>query len=161
MVKYLFITLFLVGSVSFGQGENLTPEQEKLSFIKGKWTVDGAELTYVEGCDFIQGNHLQCIANSTEDPADNSRSYFSYSALEKVYIYYGLYGSGNTRMLKGQWLDDHFLFEGERQTADKFTRWRVTMKPNNGNIDFMEERSVDHGEWKVSAQFQYEPAPGQ
>jgi len=29
------------------------------------------------------------------------------------------------------------------------------MKPDNGKIDFPEERSIDNGEWKESAKFQY------
>lgn len=145
----------------FGQGDNLTIEQQRLSFIKGSWTIDGSETTYIEICDWIQGNHLQCISTSKEDKADNSISYLSYSALEKVYIYYGLYGSGNSRTLRGLWIDDKFIFEGQRQTADKLTKWRVTMKPNNGKVDFLEERSVDNGDWKESAKFQYKPAPEQ
>lgn len=159
MKKYILISAILACLNCFGQGENLTTEQDRLSFIKGKWTVDGDELIYIEICDWIQGNHLQCVANSKEHKADNSISYFSYSALEKVYIYYGLYGSGNTRTLRGQWIEDRFVFEGQRQTPDKLLRWRVTMKPNNGKIDFLEESSVNGSAWKESASFQYIPAP--
>ena len=55
-----------------------------------------------------------------------------------------------------------FVFEGQRQTGDKLTKWRVTIKPNNGKVvDFLEERSVDNGDWKESARFQYKPAPEQ
>lgn len=161
MRRYILIVTMLTSINCFGQSDNLTVEQERLSFIKGKWTVDGSELSYIEICDWIQGNHLQCIESSKDNKADNSISYFSYSKLENVYIYYGLYGSGNSRTLRGQWIDDRFVFEGQRQTSDKLTKWRVTMKPNNGKIDFLEERSVDNGEWKESARFQYKPAPEQ
>lgn len=161
MIRYILIVAILTSINGFGQSDNLTVKQEKLSFIKGKWTVDGSELTYIEICEWIQGNHLQCISSSKEDEADNSISYFSYSQLEDAYIYYGLYGSGNSRTLRGQWMDDRFVFEGQRQTRDKLTRWRVTMKPNSGKIDFLEERSVDNGEWKETARFQYKPAPEQ
>lgn len=155
---FIVIVAILISVNAFGQGENLTLEQQRLSFIKGKWTIDGSELTYIEICDWIQGNHLQCIATSKENKSDNSISYFSYSALEKVYIYYGLYGGGNSRTLRGQWVEDKFVFEGQRQTPDKLTKWRVTMKPNNGNIDFLEERSINSDEWKENARFQYKPA---
>lgn len=104
-----------------------------------------------------KGNHLQCASESKDSKTDNSISYFSYSALEKVYIYYGLYGSGNSRTLRGHWIQDRFVFEGERQTEDKLTRWRVTMKPTNGKIDFLEEKSIDNSPWKESARFQYKP----
>jgi hypothetical protein len=161
MIRYIFIITILISINSYGQDDSLTIEQKRLSFIKGKWTVNGSELTYIEICDWIQGNHLQCISSSKEDKADNSISYFSYSKSEKVYIYYGLYGNGNSRILRGQWIDDRFVFEGQRQTSEKLTKWRVTMKPNNGKIDFLEERSVDNGEWKEIARFQYKPAPEQ
>jgi hypothetical protein len=161
MKQYILLIIVLISINCFGQGDNLTVEQQRLSFIKGKWTVDGSELTYIEICDWIQGNHLQCMSSSTENKADKSISYFSYSALEKVYIYYGLYGSGSSRTLRGQWIDNQFIFEGQRQTSDKLTKWRVTMKPNNGKIDFLEERSIDNGEWKESTRFHYKPAPEQ
>ena len=157
MRRYILIIAFLSTINSFGQEDNLTVEQQRLSFIKGKWTVDGSELTYIEICDWIQGNHLQCASESKDSKTDNSISYFSYSALEKVYIYYGLYGSGNSRTLRGHWIQDRFVFEGERQTEDKLTRWRVTMKPTNGKIDFLEEKSIDNNPWKESARFQYKP----
>lgn len=154
----LIITL-LTCLNTFGQGDNLTIEQQRLSILKGKWTIDGSELTYIEICDWIQGNHLQCKSTSNKgNKPDNSISYLTYSALEKVYIYYGLYGSGNSRTLRGQWVDDKFIFEGQRQTPEKLTKWRVTIKPSNGKLDFFEERSVGNGEWKESAKFQYKPA---
>lgn len=155
-ITIITIALFVYIN-SFGQPDNLTAEQQRLSFVKGKWTIDGSETTYIEICDWIQGNHLQCVATSKEDRADNSISYLSYSSLEKTYIYYGLYGSGNSRTLRGQWIDDKFVFEGQRQTSDKLTKWRVTLKPNNGRIDFLEERSVDGSDWIESARFQYKP----
>lgn len=161
MRLYLVIILLFGCITCFGQNDSLSIEQQRLSFIKGQWTIDGSETTYIEVCDWIQGNHLQCTSTSTENKSDNSVSYFSYSVLENVYIYYGLYGSGNTRTLRGQWLHDKFIFEGQRQIPGKLTKWRVTMKPNNGKIDFLEERSVDNGDWKESARFQYKPAPKQ
>lgn len=155
--RCLVIATVLISWTSFAQRDNLTLEQQRLSFIQGKWTVDGSELTYLEICDWIQGNHLECKASSKEDKADNSISYFSYSKVEDVYIYYGLYGTGGSRMLRGKWMDDRFVFEGQRQTSVNLTKWRVTMKPNQGRIDFLEERSVDNGDWKEVARFQYKP----
>ncbi len=137
--------------------ENLTTEQQRLSILKGKWTIEGSETTYIEECDWIQGNHLQCISASSENKTNNSISYLSYSSLEKVYIYYGLYGNGNSRTLRGKWIKDKFIFEGERQTSDKLIQWRVTLTPNNGKIDFLEESSVNSSEWKEIARFQYKP----
>lgn len=48
MRRYILIIAFLSTINSFGQEDNLTVEQQRLSFIKGKWTVDGSELTYIE-----------------------------------------------------------------------------------------------------------------
>jgi hypothetical protein len=156
MKLYILIAaLLFVFPSCFGQSDNLSPEQERLAYIQGKWTIDGSETTYIEVCDFIQGNHLQCISNSTVDVTDNTISYLSYSAQEGVYIYYGLYGSGNSRMLRGHWIDDRFVFEGQLKTVERFVKWRVTMKPSASRIDFLEESSIDNGPWKESAKFQY------
>ena len=143
-------------SPAFAQHQSLTPEQQYLSYIQGKWTIEGSDSTYLEVCDWIQGNHLQCISISKEkEGIDSSISYLTYSATEKVYIYYGIYGSGGTRTLRGKWDNDKFILEGQRVTIEKTVKWRVTMKPVNGNMDFLEEKSVDGGEWKESAKFQY------
>jgi hypothetical protein len=32
------------------------------------------------------------------------------------------------------------------------------MKPNADKIDFLEEHSVNNGDWKEAARFQYKPA---
>jgi len=160
MRQFVLIITLLTCVSCFGQAD-LTPEQQRLSFIKGKWTIDGSELTYLEICDWIQGNHLQCISTSSLDKTDNSISYLSYSALEKVYIYYGLYGSGGSRTLRGHWVKDKFIFEGARQTSDQLTKWRVTIKPNKAVVDFLEERSVDNGDWEEISRFQYKPVPEQ
>ena len=134
----------------------LTLEQQRLSNFQGKWTIEGSEDSYLEVCDFIDGNHIQCIATSTEDGmTDRSISYLTYSSAEKSYIYYGLYGNGSTRMLRGRWENDSFIYEGERQATDKLTKWRITIKPNNGYLDFMEEKSINNGEFVLSAKFQY------
>jgi hypothetical protein len=151
----LIATLLFVFPYCYGQGDTLSPEQQRLEYLQGKWTIDGSETTYVEVCDFIQGNHLQCISNSTEDKTDNTISYLSYSTLEGIYIYYGLYGSGNSRSLRGYWIEDRFVFEGQRKTAEHLVKWRVTMRPTAGKIDFLEESSTDNGAWKESAKFQY------
>ena len=154
----ILIIALLISIHLYGQGDNLTTEQQKLSFIKGKWTIEGSEATYSEICDWIQGNYLQCVSTSTEgEKPDHSISYLTYSTSEKVYIYYGLYGSGGSRTLRGQWVDDKLILEGQRQTPEKLTKWKVTIKPINGNVDFLEERSVDNGEWKETAKFQYKP----
>jgi hypothetical protein len=48
MRGYILIATILISINCFGQSDNLSVEQERLSFIKGKWTVDGSELTYIE-----------------------------------------------------------------------------------------------------------------
>ncbi|PKQ44727.1 hypothetical protein [Confluentibacter flavum] len=161
MTQHLFFSLAIILFISNSnaQTNNLTPEQQRLTFIVGSWTIDGSEKTYIETCDWIQGNHLQCLSVDNEnEKTRKSVSYFTYSPSEKIYIYYGLYSGGGSRTLRGSWIEDRFSFEGQQQTTDKLTRYRVTMKPNQGMIDFFEERSINNGEWKEIAKFQYKPA---
>lgn len=158
-MKQLFLILSLIFFFKTNaQLNTLTTEQQRLAFIAGTWTIDGSEKTYIETCDWIQGNHLQCLSTDSEDSnVRKSVSYFTYSASEKVYVYYGLYSRGSTRTLRGNWIDDRFIFEGQQQTPEKLIKFRVTMKPNNDKIDFIEERSINNGEWKETANFQYKP----
>ena len=154
------VCLLLISLSAFvGDGytqNNLSKEQELLSVFKGHWTVPGSEASYLEICNWIQGNHIQCISASKEkDRVDSSVSYLSFLPAEKVFVYYGLYPSGNSRTLRGKWVTDRFVFEGERKTTDKHTRWRVTITPVNKDLQFKEERSVNDGAWETTADFLY------
>ena len=125
-LSFLFIVSFSIGVQ--GQEKALLPEQSRLSVFEGHWTVEGSESTYLEVCNRIQGNHIQCISASKEKASvDSSVSYLSYSPLEKIYIYYGLYTSGNSRTLRGTWETDRFIFTGERILPEKITKWKVTI----------------------------------
>lgn len=87
ILTYLLMVFFSLAGLS--QEKMMLPEQERLAVFTGHWTVDGSEDTYLEICDFIQGNHIQCISASKENIGiDSSVSYLSYSVLEKSYIYY-------------------------------------------------------------------------
>jgi hypothetical protein len=153
-LTFLLIVLFLVGV--HAQEKTLLPEQQRLGVFQGHWTVEGSEATYLEICDRIQGNHIQCISASKENTGvDSSVSYLSYSPLEKIYIYYGLYPSGNSRTLRGKWETDRFIFEGQRILPEKTTKWRVTITPIEKNLHFVEEAAVNNGNWEKKADFIY------
>lgn len=157
-MKLALTFLLSVFSLFRGQAQEkvLLPEQQRLDVFQGNWTVDGSEATYLEICTSIQGGHIQCISASKEkDRVDSSVSYLSYSPLEKVYIYYGLYPSGNSRTLRGKWEGDRFIFEGQRVTTEKNTKWRVTITPIDRNLHFVEEASVNNGAWEKKADFIY------
>ncbi len=153
-LSFLFCVLFL--REGYAQDKTLLPEQQRLGVFQGHWTVDGSEATYLEICDRIQGNHIQCISTSKEKTGvDSSVSYLSFSPLEKIYIYYGLHSSGNSRMLRGNWETNHFIFEGQRIIPEKTTRWRITITPIDKNLHFVEEASVNNGDWEKKADFIY------
>ena len=150
----LLVSLFITPVLA--QQKNMVPGQEKLSVFTGHWTVQGSEETYLEVCNWMQGNHIRCISTSKEKTGiDSSTSYLSYSAIEKTYVYYGLYGSGNSRTLRGRWNTDRFIFEGQRVTKKETTRWKVTITPAGKNLHFVEEASVNTGPWTKKADFIY------
>ena len=149
----IFLCFFQIG---FSQTKKPTPEQQRLSFLKGHWTIEGSESSYLEVCDLIQGNHIQCISTSKEkEGIDSSVSYLSYSLLEKTYVYYGLYGSGSSRTLKGNWVADKLILEGQRLTEEKKTKWKVTLTPVNKDLHFVQEVSTNDGPWEKNADFMY------
>lgn len=157
-MKRLCICLFnfFVFVNAYSQEKPLLPEQERLAVFIGRWTVEGSEATYLEVCNRIHGNHIQCVSASKEkNGVDSSVSYLSFSPLEKTYVYYGLYPSGNSRMLRGKWETDRFIFEGQRILPEKTTKWRVTIKPVEKDLHFVEEASVDNGAWEKKADFMY------
>jgi hypothetical protein len=155
----LFLTtliLFSVNAAAFCQNKTLLPDQQRLEIFEGRWTVEGSEATYVEVCRRIQGGHIQCISASSETtPADSAVSYLSYLPIEKTYVYYGLYSSGNSRTLRGKWETDRFIFEGQRTIPDKTTRWRVTIIPEGKRMRFIEEASVNNAAWETRGDFYY------
>ncbi|HLP37965.1 hypothetical protein [Lacibacter sp.] len=157
-MKFLCIFLFnfFVFVNAYSQEKPLLPEQERLAVFIGRWTVEGSEATYLEVCNRIQGNHIQCVSASKEkNGIDSSVSYLSFSPLEKTYVYYGLYPSGNSRTLRGKWVTDRFIFEGQRILPEKTTKWRVTIKPVEKDLHFVEEASVDNVAWEKKADFMY------
>lgn len=158
LLSFLFILFFLFGG--FAQERTLLPEQQRLAVFQGHWTIEGSEATYLEICDRIQGDHIQCISSSKEKTGiDSSVSYLSYSPLEKNYIYYGLYPSGNSRTLRGTWEKDRFIFEGQRLIPEKTTKWRVTITPIDKDLHFIEEASMNDGDWEKKADFIYKRVP--
>lgn len=158
-MKVVFVTLafcLCACQTALSQQNNRSDEQERLSVIKGRWTIEGSEATYLEVCDWIQGNHIQCISTSSEEGAiDSSVSYLSYLAAEKTYVYYGLYGSGSSRTLRGNWVDGKLILEGQRNTSDKRTKWRVTLSPDANGLHFLQEVSTNDGPWQSTADFRY------
>jgi hypothetical protein len=153
---FTFFLLMLSSTIVSSQEKVMLPEQQRLSVFKGQWTVPGSENSYLEICEWIQGNHIQCSAVSKEKTgADSSVSYLSYSPLEKTYIYYGLYSSGNSRTLRGNWVSDRFIFEGQRLLPEKTTKWRVTIIPLGNDLHFIEEASVNNAAWEKKADFMY------
>ena len=155
-----YLLLIFLSTAGHSQQRTILPEQQRLSVFKGHWTVEGSEDTYLEICEWIQGNHIQCISASKEKTGvDSSVSYLSYSAMEKSYIYYGLYSSGNSRTLRGVWEKDRFIFEGQRITSEKTTQWRVTITPIDKGLHFVEEASVINSVWEKKADFIYKRIP--
>jgi hypothetical protein len=157
-MKLLLTCLIIVcfSNLAISQDKPVLPEVQRLDIFIGHWTVEGSEDSYLEVCNSIQGNHVQCNSTSKEkDGVDSAVSYLSYSPLEKTYVYYGLYSSGNSRTLRGRWEIDRFIFEGQRVTTGKTTKWRVTMTPVGKNIHFVEETSTNGGEWDKKADFIY------
>ena len=157
-MKLGFTLLFLIGlsTISYSQEKTLLPEQQRLSVFRGQWTVEGSEASYLEICEWIQGYHIQCLSASKEkNRVDSSVSYLSYSPIEKVYIYYGLYPSGNSRTLRGNWEQDRFIFEGQRVTPEKTVKWKVIISPIDKGLHFTEESSVNNGPFEKKADFLY------
>lgn len=158
-MKVTVLTLFIClcfFEIAMSQQSTATAEQQRLSVFKGHWTIEGSESTYLEICDWMQGNHIQCLSTSKEkEGIDSSVSYLSYSPSEKTYVYYGLYGSGSSRTLRGNWVADKLILEGQRLTADKKTKWKVTIVPLNNDLHFVQEVSVNDGPWEKNADFMY------
>lgn len=140
--------------------QTLLPEQQRLDVFQGRWTVEGSEGTYLEVCTRIQGAHIQCVSASKEKAGtDSSVSYLSYSPTERIYVYYGLYPSGNSRTLRGKWDTDRFIFEGQRIQLDKTIKWRVTITPVGKDLHFVEEVAVNDGGFEKKADFKYKRLP--
>ena len=158
MFRVLFTTIMLLmlSMHADAQWENLSPEQQRLEFIRGHWTVEGLDSMYIEACEWIQGGHMQCISAYKELEAfDKSFAYFTWSPDDQAYFFYGIYGNGISRMLRGQWVESHFVFEGNQMREGKQYHTRITFTPDTTGITLLEESSIEGGPWQVSATFTY------
>ena len=152
----LFVVLFTIRVQANAQWENLTPEQQRLEFIRGQWTVEGLDSMYIEACEWIQGGHMQCVSAYQEmDSFDKSFAYFTWSPDDQAYFFYGIYGNGLSRMLRGQWMEDRFVFDGTQLRNGKQIYTRITFTPGAAGITLTEESSIDGSTWQVSATFTY------
>lgn len=141
---------------ALAQWENLSVEQQRLEFIRGQWTVEGLDSMYIEVCEWIQGGHMQCVSAYQElDAFDKSFAYFTWSPDDQAYFFYGIYGNGISRMLRGQWMEDRFVFEGNQVRSGQQINTRITFTPGTEGITLVEESSVDSGPWQVRATFTY------
>src|SRR6187431_1242047 len=158
MIRSLWISLIilLLWVPALAQWENLSPEQQRLEFIRGQWTVEGLDSMYIEACEWIQGGHMQCVSAYKELEAfDKSFAYFTWSPDDQAYFFYGIYGNGISRMLRGQWMEDRFVFEGTQKREGKQYLTKITFTPGTEGITLLEESSIDGGPWQVSATFAY------
>lgn len=153
---YTTLMLLILWMQADAQWENLSPEQQRLEFIRGHWTVEGLDSIYIEACEWIQGGHMQCVSAYKEMEAfDKSFAYFTWSPDDQAYFFYGIYGNGLSRMLHGQWMEDRFVFEGNQMRNGKQILTRITFTPVTGGITLLEESSIDGGPWQMSATFTY------
>jgi len=158
MIRGMFTTIILLmlSMHADAQWENLSPEQQRLEFIRGQWTVEGLDSRYIEVCEWNRGGHMQFLTAYQElDAFDKSFAYFTWSPDDQAYFFYGIYGNGLSRMLRGKWKEDQFVFEGTQMRSGKQIHSRITFTPGAAGITLQEESSIDEGPWQVSATFTY------
>ena len=153
--------LSLVAGSSSGQAGVHPPEvEQRLSFLVNDWTIQGAEATYREHCEwYAQRSFVVCNTVGREGGTPtHSVSILGWSAASQNYTYHHYGQSGRSRS------ETCFANElggltclNERRDGAKLIESCSHIWPVSGGAAFRNERSENGGPWKETVRLKYVP----
>lgn len=158
MRKYaLALVICALPAVAVGQAHPTEVEQQ-LSFIVNDWTIEGAEHTYRENCQwYAERSFVVCnTVDSESGKPVHSVSILGWSAATQNYTYHHYGQSGRSR--------SETCFANERagltclysrRDGAKLIESRSHIYPVAGGAAFYNERSENGGPWKETARLKY------
>lgn len=160
-MRQLIVALVCVSSAAAAQaGVHPAEVEQRLSFIVNDWTIEGAEATYRETCEWYADRSFVVCNTVDRDggtPA-HSVSILGWSAAAHNYTYHHYGQNGRSRS------ETCFANEqggltclGHRRDGPKLIESRSYIWPVAGGAAFRNERSEDGGPWKETVRLKYVP----
>lgn len=148
-----------IALVAVDLGAEVKPNREAMKIIEGEWTIEGAEATFRETCEWFHlRSHMVCNSESRRKDGSVKRgvSVFSFSDEKGRFVYYH-YGSSGIVVVHDVFFDGPTLLAtGERRDGNDLIRNQVKMSPrSDGSYDFVEQESTNGGPWIESARVHY------
>jgi hypothetical protein len=134
--------------------------EQRLSFLVNDWTIEGAEATYREHCEWYpERSFVVCNSEDRESGTPvRSVSILGWSAASQTYTYHHYAQSGRSRS------EECFANEqggltclGQRRDGPNLIESRSHIWPVQGGAAFRNERSENGGAWKDTVHLKYVP----
>lgn len=121
------------------------PEQKKLEYFVGKWTMEGdlkpspfgpgGKVTATDNCEWFAGGfHIICRSEGKGPAGDmKSLALMGYSGEEKAYTYYGIDSMGMGSGAKGTLSGAVWSWTGEDKMGGKLIKSRFTITQTSPN----------------------------
>ena len=159
-MRVISAMLLLVWSSTALAGAHPPEIEQRLSFLVNDWTIEGAEATYRENCEwYAERSFVVC---NTEDRGSgepvHSVSILGWSAAAQNYTYHHYAQNGRSRS------ETCFANElggltclGQRRDGTKLIESRSHIWPVEGGAAFRAERSENGAAWIETVSLKYVP----
>jgi hypothetical protein len=140
------------------------PEHKRLGYFVGKWTTDGemkpnpfmpgGKMTSRDSCEWFEGGFAVICRSDGKSPLGASKSIglLSYSAEEKVYLYYGLDNSpmAMATVPRGTVEGGTWVYNDEARMGGKKVKSRYSIKElSPTSYSFKWEMLGEDGAWQT------------
>ena len=160
MKRLVLVILPLTWSNSAIAGVHPPEVEQQLSFLVKDWTIEGAEKTYREDCQWYADRSF--VVCNTEDNESGrpvlSVSILGWSAMTQNYTYHHYGQNGRSRS------ETCFANEqkgltclASRRDGPKMMETRSHIWPVEGGAAFRQERSENGGPWRETVSLKYVP----
>jgi hypothetical protein len=156
MIRSVVLAAVLVASPAMA-GVHATEVEARLGVLVGDWTVVGREATYRDTCDwFGDRSFVICTTrNSAKDSLDQAIVGYSEEVGHYTYYSFGNGGESNARIGFPSGERGLVLTTEQHQPAG-VTRITTLLEPQaDGRLRIREDRSVDGGQWSMTAEIFY------
>lgn len=160
MKRLVFTIIVAASSGAAVAGVHPAEVEQRLAFLVNDWTIEGAEATYRENCEwYADRSFVVCNTVDREDGTpSNSVSILGWSTATQNYTYHHYSQSGRSRS------ETCFANElsgltclAQRRDGSKLIESRSYIWPVQGGAAFRNERSENGGLWKETVRLKYVP----
>jgi hypothetical protein len=160
-MKRLVTTVVSVAFCAAASAGVHPPEvEQRLAFLVNDWTIEGAEETYRENCEWYADRSFVVCNSDDRESGESVRSVsvLGWSAATQNYTYHHYAQNGRSRS------ETCFANEqggltclGARRDGARLIETRSHIWPEAGGAAFRSERSENGGPWKETIKLRYVP----